>query len=176
MRLWFGSICLVAVCFVAGCSSSIPEPPELNAETEAAIEAEQAAIDAEVAKAAKAAELTAAFANASRGSARASSVSLNTIASKGPWYGLIAPTSHRSNRTPIGFPRTIRTTRRSCKNTMRPCRRTSLPYSGPHRTHWRPAPAAMRWRFPSPSSRPPATTTTAPASMSAAPTVTSAAT
>jgi len=46
MRLWFGGICLVAVCVVAGCSSSIPEPPELNAETEAAIEAEQAAIDA----------------------------------------------------------------------------------------------------------------------------------
>ena len=31
---------------LAGCSSSLPEPPELNAETEAAIEAEQAAVDA----------------------------------------------------------------------------------------------------------------------------------
>lgn len=45
MRLWLSGVCLVAVCVVVGCSSSIPEPPELNAQTEAAIEAEQAAVE-----------------------------------------------------------------------------------------------------------------------------------
>lgn len=38
-------ILLALVAVVAGCSSSVPEPPELNAETEAAIEAEQAAVE-----------------------------------------------------------------------------------------------------------------------------------
>lgn len=39
------SLCAMALS-VGGCGSSLPEPPELNAETEAAIEAEQAAVDA----------------------------------------------------------------------------------------------------------------------------------